>query len=600
MPLAGATLAFYLAGTTTKITIYQDTDATTPSTNPVVADATGTFPSVFVAYVGAIKFILKDADGVTIQTVDGLDATSISDGSVTDAKVFDPSDPADGIKSTKIGYLRSSINAVTRSARDKMDDFISVKDFASDIGAGQDATDAFKFARDALITGNEYQGGTIRVPTGRYKLSDSLIFDDIDSVTGFWIEGEGALNTELDFEDAGVNKDGIVFRGGSLCGVKKLFIVNVPRHGIVLNDSFDSFVSQAKLSELRIQNCGADGVYSKNSYLISLDDIWSANNGNIGFNFVGNHTSIISNRIYASGNESIGIRVNGAVYIDMNWQSDNNLRAAQLSNIRGGIIRAPGSENNRAEGILLRSGNDTVANIIAEYQDIAGLTIIGGYAIRNNTDGPVGNSGNSIVAVSADNRPIEFTLIGNTDFVTVGDPSVVIAGVSGKITVREIGNKFDGPFVVTGNSERQNHSLTGRRALVEKAANQSIANSSAVTLTWDALTTANNDLGATLSSSTGLVIPAGVSKVRVSAGVVWASSASGARYLAIYKNGTNVRGLPQDRRSAVSSTLFMTITSAAIPVVAGDVLTVVAIQDSGGAINIEGSTACWFEVEAVS
>lgn len=72
LPLSGATLTFYRAGTTTKITIYQDSQATTPHANPITADATGSFPAIFLTTVDNYKFILKTAAAVTVQTVDRI------------------------------------------------------------------------------------------------------------------------------------------------------------------------------------------------------------------------------------------------------------------------------------------------------------------------------------------------------------------------------------------------------------------------------------------------------------------------------------------------------------------------------------------------
>lgn len=72
LPLSGATLTFYRAGTSTKITVYQDSAATTPHTNPVVADSSGAFPAIFLTTTSPYKFILKSALGVTIDTVDHI------------------------------------------------------------------------------------------------------------------------------------------------------------------------------------------------------------------------------------------------------------------------------------------------------------------------------------------------------------------------------------------------------------------------------------------------------------------------------------------------------------------------------------------------
>lgn len=72
LPLAGAKLYFYEAGTTTPITIYQDADGATPHANPVIADSSGLFAAIFVTINEAMKFVLKTAGDVTVQTIDDV------------------------------------------------------------------------------------------------------------------------------------------------------------------------------------------------------------------------------------------------------------------------------------------------------------------------------------------------------------------------------------------------------------------------------------------------------------------------------------------------------------------------------------------------
>jgi len=72
LPLAGAKLYFYLAGTSTPVTIYQDYAATTPHTNPVIAASNGAFPPIYLTDGTAIKTILKTSADVTVQTVEEL------------------------------------------------------------------------------------------------------------------------------------------------------------------------------------------------------------------------------------------------------------------------------------------------------------------------------------------------------------------------------------------------------------------------------------------------------------------------------------------------------------------------------------------------
>ena len=69
--LAGAKLTTYEAGTTTPLATYSDAALTTPNTNPVVADGAGQFGLIYLLDQ-AYKFVLTDADDVTIWTADNV------------------------------------------------------------------------------------------------------------------------------------------------------------------------------------------------------------------------------------------------------------------------------------------------------------------------------------------------------------------------------------------------------------------------------------------------------------------------------------------------------------------------------------------------
>lgn len=71
VPYSGAKLYFYQSGTTTLITVYQDSAKATPHTNPVVADTSGTFPEIYVD-TDPFKYVLTTSAGVTLKTADAV------------------------------------------------------------------------------------------------------------------------------------------------------------------------------------------------------------------------------------------------------------------------------------------------------------------------------------------------------------------------------------------------------------------------------------------------------------------------------------------------------------------------------------------------
>lgn len=76
-PYAGGFLFAYLAGTTTPTPTYTDAGLTVPHTNPIVLDSAGRAGAVFLAAL-SYKFVLQDANSVTIWTVDNVQAVHVS------------------------------------------------------------------------------------------------------------------------------------------------------------------------------------------------------------------------------------------------------------------------------------------------------------------------------------------------------------------------------------------------------------------------------------------------------------------------------------------------------------------------------------------
>jgi hypothetical protein len=71
LPVAGAQLLFYLTGTTTKTTVYSDVGMVTPLANPVVADAAGRFPAIYLN--DAITYRVRILDKLGAQIGADLD-----------------------------------------------------------------------------------------------------------------------------------------------------------------------------------------------------------------------------------------------------------------------------------------------------------------------------------------------------------------------------------------------------------------------------------------------------------------------------------------------------------------------------------------------
>lgn len=183
--LSGGKIYTYVAGTTTPIATYTTQTANVAHANPIILDAAGRVPSGgeiwLIEGVGSnYKFVLKDANEVLIATYDNVP------GSYSSTDLANTSDVTKG--DALVGFRQSNAagnltNAVGRTVHDKLQEFVSVKDFGAVGDGSTDDTAAFQNAYNIAPT-----NGTIVVPPGNYSIS---------SVTGsknvIW-QSQGALD----------------------------------------------------------------------------------------------------------------------------------------------------------------------------------------------------------------------------------------------------------------------------------------------------------------------------------------------------------------------------------------------------------------------
>jgi hypothetical protein len=92
VPLAGGLIYTYQAGSSTPLVTYTENGGTVANANPIVLDASGRTPQQIWLLTGySYKFILQNADGVLIQTLDNIYPI------LQNAPVSSPAIPAGGI-----------------------------------------------------------------------------------------------------------------------------------------------------------------------------------------------------------------------------------------------------------------------------------------------------------------------------------------------------------------------------------------------------------------------------------------------------------------------------------------------------------------------
>jgi hypothetical protein len=70
--LANGYIETYEAGTTTPLVTYQDLEGLVPNENPIILDAAGRATAIRVTNGVAYKFIIYDADGEIVETIDDI------------------------------------------------------------------------------------------------------------------------------------------------------------------------------------------------------------------------------------------------------------------------------------------------------------------------------------------------------------------------------------------------------------------------------------------------------------------------------------------------------------------------------------------------
>jgi len=133
-------------------------------------------------------------------------------------------------------------------------------------------------------------------------------------------------------------------------------------------------------------------------------------------------------------------------------------------------------------------------------------------------------------------------------------------------------------------------------ALVSRATPQSISTGATTSVEWE---DEEYDIGGWFASSGDAVftVPAGVSRVRLSAGISWSSAAGVVRVAFFEKNGVSAPGLARDLKPAFATTHFLV--SAVLEVVPGDTLRARVFHDAGVSIDITAVDTTYFGVEAV-
>jgi hypothetical protein len=176
-PLSGGLLSSYLAGTTTLTPTWTDHTGAAFNTNPIVLDAAGRVPEqIWIDLALQYKFVLTNSVLVQIWVKDYISWFIQPDTDM--ANLANATDPTLG--DALIGFQQSNsagvlAGAVSKTVHDKLQEFVSVKDFGA---AGDGVTDD-----SAAILLATRPGRLVHFPAGTYIIGTSMTISNMDEVT---------------------------------------------------------------------------------------------------------------------------------------------------------------------------------------------------------------------------------------------------------------------------------------------------------------------------------------------------------------------------------------------------------------------------------
>lgn len=330
---------------------------------------------------------------------------------------------------------------------------LNLLDFGADPYGIRNSAPALKRARDKLETDSAYRGGTIFAPPGNYKINETIAFTKyaIDPVHNTWLVGAGPLATTFDFSGAPAGSDGLKWGAGAHFGGSGFMITGAPRHGLVVGGDTGENAARFNFHDIRIQNCGGDGLYSKNAFTGAFRNMWIRENAGYGVNFAGFHTSITAEAVAALSNDLAGFHLDAMCYSSfISCASDQNEYGYSLSNLNAVSFVGCGTESNVKDGWLLRASDALSSGVLTEVQNIKSVSFLNCFNFANGKAAS-GTYATFINALTANSRPIEISIDGCTSWRNhSSDNSIIANGASGTIKINERMASYDGSVSASG------------------------------------------------------------------------------------------------------------------------------------------------------
>lgn len=272
--------------------------------------------------------------------------------------------------------------------------------------------------------------------------------------------------------------------------------------------------------------------------------------------------------------------------------------SCHMNTYNGGIYTNQRSQTYIAGNLFYRRSDATASYVDIELNGKPSHTIISNQFINTGTSGTA--TGIKLVNVT------DAVVTGNLLQGAVRHYGLTADATCSDIIVKD--NHFKDAItkeVDLGGMAKTEYCVTSSRApgyAIVTYATQTLTTSVEAAITYSAISADETITGIwNAATPTRLTVPVGVSRVRLTAGVLFASNATGRRRARILKNGLAFNGMAESTVAPVngSITSFQVITPI-LDVAAGDYFEVYAFQSSGGNLDLTAGNSGTFNMEIIA
>jgi hypothetical protein len=226
-------------------------------------------------------------------------------------------------------------------------------------------------ALQAAINSVPADGGTVYVPTGRYRVSDVVHLRSNLVVVG---DGDGPSL----IQQVGAGKDLFAGVGLNKVTLEKVYLVGTGAgagSGVNLTKGGNDAVPYVCMRDVTVESFGVDGVAVENPIVSSFDRVLCQSNGRYGFNLYGQSgaaagTSSALTACYGNGNVSAGFRLLNVVYATVfGCAADHNQIGYLIDTCQGVNVNGSGAEGNSVAGVRVTGGYGVALVGLWEYDN---------------------------------------------------------------------------------------------------------------------------------------------------------------------------------------------------------------------------------------